>query len=177
MSEAADTEALGETPAYVLLDGSFLIDRPVDVVWPLILEYTSWQQYSSADHISGKAGHVGEVVLLKKEEPGLENFPQYYARTLKIEPCRRVVWKTWPAVADQGPPFWGIVDFRVSDKDGRTRFTYSVYYEFALQGEGQDAVSNFEAEMTNGFEELMSSVFPKLRNLAEHGYMAESATT
>jgi hypothetical protein len=158
------------TPAYVFLNGSFIIDRPVAAVWPLLLEYTSWQQYSSVERVSGEVGKVREVVLLKKEEPGLETFPQYFARTLLIEPGERVVWKTWPAhAAGGGPDFWGLVDFRVADEAGQTRFSYAVCYEFALHDKDERTLLEFEAETTAGFEEMMRSVFPKLKRLAEQG--------
>lgn len=160
--------AQADTPAYVMLDGSFLIDSPVEKVWPLAIEYTSWQAYSSADPVSGPPGAVREVVRLKKEEPGLESFPDYYARTLKIEANRRIVWKTWPASRDEGgADFWGIVDFRLLPEGERTRFVYNVYYEFALEGKDEDELVAFEAQMTAGFEQMMGSVFPKLKSLAE----------
>ena len=71
---------------YVVLDGSIILNKTAKEVWPYILNYTLWQDFSYAEHISGVEGGEGEVVRLKYEEEGLEEIPSYCGRTLKIVP-------------------------------------------------------------------------------------------
>jgi hypothetical protein len=98
-------------------------------------------------------------VLLRKDEPGFE-FPPYYARTIKIEPGTRVIWKTYPA--DDSASFFGIVDFRLLSDENRTRFVWSVLYEFLVPSASPDELKRLEQDQYENFQNLFDSVLPKL---------------
>lgn len=161
-------EKMIPNPVYVIMDGDLVIDRPVKDVWPFVLNYTLWQDFSHAEHISGPQGGEGEVVLLKKEEKGLEAFPPYYGRTLKIIPEQQFVWKTYPRkINDDVMDFAGIVDFRLSEKDGKTVFSYYFYYEFMPLGLSDSEQQEFKVEYVENFKTVFSSIFPKLKKAVE----------
>jgi hypothetical protein len=110
---------------------------------------------------------VGEVVLQKKEEPGIEFFPPYYARTVRIFEHKRLVWKTFPQRRSADDPiFFGIVDFNIEPHGEDTLFTYRFFYEFVRTGEDAATAREYETEVTASFDVLFSSIFPKLVALA-----------
>lgn len=156
---------LSKAPVYVVLDGDILIDAPLGKVWTHVMDPPSWQNYSVYQHVSGEPGKEGELMLLKKEERGSSSTP-YYARTVKIEPQQRVIWKIFrePGAEDGGPRF-GIVDFQVSRVEGKTRFSYDVLYEIAPPAESERQA--FSDQMHQNFRTLLDTVVPKLKVLSE----------
>jgi hypothetical protein len=152
-------------PVYLVRNGEMLIDSPVKATWPHVVNYPSWQNFPIVRHISGEPGQEGEVVLLKKDEEGFE-FPPYYARTIKLEPERRIVWKTFPEHVGE-VDFFGIVDFSVFDAQGRTRFCYNTIYEFLVPYQVDSELDAFRKQQNDNFDPLFSTVLPKLKALAE----------
>jgi hypothetical protein len=157
------------TPVYLVWNGTTLLDAPVARAWPHVINYTAWQHYPVAEHISGAPGREGEVVLLKKDEAGF-SFPPYYARTIKLDPPRRVIWKTYPLQGTQGPHFFGIVDFRLVEVDnGKTRFCYDFLYEFLMPGTDESELEAFRTSSYKNTEQMFASILPKLQKLVEQG--------
>jgi Polyketide cyclase / dehydrase and lipid transport len=157
MSELNTGENL--TPVYLMADGELILDAPPDSSWPHVIDYTSWQGFSAVEHVSGRRGEAGELVLLRKEEPGFE-FPPYFARTIKIDPGVRVIWKTYPA--DGSASFFGIVDYRLEPEGGSTRFVWSVLYEFLVPSAPDEELEEVQRQQYDNFQRLFDSVFPKL---------------
>ncbi len=154
-------------PVYLVRSGDMMIEAPVKSTWVHVVNYPSWQHYPIVRHISGKPGQEGEVVLLKKEEKGFE-FPPYYARTLKIDLERRLMWKTFPQNR-QPIDFFGIVDFQLQPAADGTRFVYDVLYEFLVPYQDERELDAFRQAQYDNFEPLFGSVLPKLKRLAEQG--------
>lgn len=152
-------------PVYIVVEKDIVIDAPIQKVWPLLLNYPSWQNYSIVKNISGEPGKEGEVVMLKKEELKTPT-TAYFARTLKIEPERRVVWKTFR----EGVNYFGIVDFRLFDLGGgKTRFWNNSLYEHNVPYEHESEIEAFRKQSYANTEELFASIIPKLKKLAEQG--------
>lgn len=149
-------------PVYLFWEGEMLLDAPVRLAWPHVIDYPSWQSYSSVEHISGAMGQEGEVVLLRKEEVGFE-FPPYYARTLKLEPQRRVVWKTYPQQAAAGNDFFGIVEFKLFEAQQKTRFCYNTLYEFQVPYRQEGELEAFRNQQYENFGRLFEAILPKLK--------------
>lgn len=148
-------------PVYLVWDGATLLNAPVRIAWPYVVNYASWQSYSIVQNVSGRVGSEGEVVLLKKEEEGFA-FPPYLARTIKLEPEKRIIWKTYP---EQGNDYFGIVDFRVQEISGKTRFSYSLLYEFMIPERSDEDLEKFRTQQYAATEALFAAVLPKLHNL------------
>jgi hypothetical protein len=149
-------------PVYVILERETLINAPVSTVWRHAINYPSWQNYSIVKHISGVPGQEGEVTLLKKDELSSPT-TAYYARTLKIEPERRIVWKTFRDNVD----YFGIVDFRFYDEGGKTRFCNNSLYEHNIPYQDESEIEAFRAQAYANMEQLLASILPKLKKLAE----------
>lgn len=147
---------------YVVIEGEMTLDAPPHEVWPHVLDYKSWQTYSISEHISGVPGAEGEVVRLKKDEPGA-SATAYYARTVRIEPGRRLIWKTF---RDQAT-YFGIVDFRLRADGERTRFTWDCIYEYDVPYDDPAELDAFRAQQTAAFELSGSVIYPKLKQLVE----------
>jgi len=152
-------------PVYLVWQGEMLLAAPIEEVWPHVLNYPSWQNYPRLQHVSGRPGEEGEVVLLMKEEKGF-TFPPYYARTIKLEPPHRVIWKTYPQVA-QEINFFGIVDFTLAEAQDKTRFRYDMLYEFLVPHRTEDELKAFHTQQDENFQALFSVTLPKLRSLVE----------
>ena len=151
------------SPVYYLHEGELILDASVEEAWPHVINYPSWQNYSIVRHVSGAPGAEGEVVLLKKEEVG--DCPPYYARTITVDPPRRIIWKTFPP---EGSDYFGIVDFRLSDAQGKTRFTFSMLYEFVRAFQSDSEVAEFRRQQDAGVEAMLASVLPKLKSRIEN---------
>jgi len=156
------------TPVYLVWNGATLLDAPIARAWPHVINYTAWQHYPIAEHISGAPGREGEVVLLKKDEAGF-SFPPYHARTLKLDPPRRAIWKTYPQRGAQGPDFFGIVDFKLFEAGGKTRFCYDFLYEFLMPDADESEFEAFRTSSYKNTEAMFASILPKLRKLVEQG--------
>jgi hypothetical protein len=155
-------------PVYFVWNGEMMFDAPISDVWPHVINYPSWQNYTTVSHISGTPGREGEIVLLKKEEEGFE-FPAYLARTVKLEPGRRVIWKCYPAGTSEGDEYFGFVDFRLDDVGGQTRFTYQSLYEFMVHYQQERELDEFRKAQEDNVSTLYASIYPKLRKLVEQG--------
>jgi uncharacterized protein YndB with AHSA1/START domain len=153
-------------PVYLVNNGELMIDAPIEKVWHHVIHYTSWQNYPIKQTLSGEPGQEGEVVMLKKDETGFE-FPPYYAITIKLEPGRRVVWKTFPKDDTSASEFFGIVDFRVETAGNKTRFSYDSIYEFMVPYRDESELEVYRKEQDRNFKALFAVVFPKLKEVAE----------
>jgi hypothetical protein len=149
-------------PVYIVLERETMIDAPVKTVWRHALNYPSWQNYSIVQHVSGERGEEGEVVLLKKEETSAPT-TAYYARTIKIEPERRVIWKTFR----ENVNYFGIVEFRFHDVNGTTRFCNNSLYEHNVPYRDEAEIEAFRRQAYANMEELLASILPKLKAVAE----------
>ena len=158
--KAAD--AIARSPVYVLVEGQMTLNATAAQTWPHVINYLSWQNYSIAKHISGEVGKEGEVVLLKKDESGASSTP-YYARTIKVEPERRVVWKIFREHSTEGGWTFGIVSFRLDEIDGKTRFSYDLMYEFDAPTADEDELRLFKEQQHRNYQTLLSSILPKLK--------------
>lgn len=159
---AANPSDVKIAPVYVVIERETIIDAPVATVWRHALNYPSWQNYSIVKHVSGTPGQEGEVVLLKKEELSTPT-TAYYARTIKLEPERRVIWKTFRENVD----YFGIVDFRFYDLGGKTRFCNNSLYEHNIPYREESEIEAFRKQAYANMDALLASILPKLKQLAE----------
>jgi hypothetical protein len=154
-------------PVYVVGTGEVLLEAPRKKVWPHIIHYTTWQAYTITEHISGKAGEEGEVVLLKKDDGTGIVTPAYYARTVRIEPERRIIWKTFTDNGDQEINFSGVVDFRLQETNGTTAFWYNFVSEYLVPNKNERELAEFRDQQYANFAEVSKVIFPKLKSLVE----------
>ena len=148
-------------PIYLTSKGELTIDAPVPVVWRHAIDYRAWQNYSLVQHVSGTPGEEGELVILKKEE--VSNVTPYFARTIKLEPGRRIVWKTYR----EGNPDFGIVEFVVEEVGLRARFIYSMLYERNLSNQSGEEAQSFRKRSQESSDAYLAGTLRKLKALCE----------
>jgi hypothetical protein len=167
---------MSESPVYLVFSGEVHLEAPVEHAWPHVLEYTSWQNYPLAEHVSGPRGGEGEVVRLQKDEAG-HGTPPYFTRTILLEPGHRVVWKVYPdAEGFMGAAgFQAFVDFRVEEADGGTRFSYNSIYEYLVASDDEAEVEAFREEARASSLAVFAVIFPKLKQLVESTFAAAAA--
>jgi hypothetical protein len=148
-------------PVYLVFTGEIMLNAPRDVAWPQAINYPSWQNYTIVQNVSGRPGEEGEVVLLKKEEL---NFPPYYARTIKLEPPSRVIWKVF-LDKDAAMDLFGIVEFNLHEVGGKTRFCYNLLYEFMVPYTDESELKAFRDQQHKEFAEALEVMWVKLKNM------------
>jgi hypothetical protein len=153
-------------PVYGVWGHEMTIAAPIDVVWRHVLDYASWQNFPVCKNVSGKSGEEGEVVMLRKEEQGFE-FPPYYAITVRKDAPHRIIWKTWPEKGAHEVDFFGIVDFRLAEVAGGTRFSNSLIYEFLVPYQNESELEDYRTQQDRNFRNLMAATLPKLKVLCE----------
>jgi hypothetical protein len=155
-------------PVYVIRRGEILLEAPIDVVWPHIVDYPSWTSYSVRELVAGRPGEEGEVIRLKKEEKGYSS-PPFYARTVKIEPGRRILWKTYREAADGDEGYFGFVDFQLSPENGKTRFVSNGIYEFLVAYQDESELDVFRERRHQISETVFATTRAKLKQRVEGG--------
>ena len=159
---AATGDSQKTAPVYIFCEGEAVLDAPVKTAWPCLIDYPSWQNYTRIESISGEPGQEGEVVLLDKDDgEGEDPSSPYYARTIKLEPEQRIVWKTFP-YDEETEDYFGIVDFRVEEVDGKTHYSYALTYEFVVPYEGEEKLAAFQDHEQVAFDQYTSHVLPDL---------------
>lgn len=153
--------------------GEFGLDAPAAEVWPVVLDYTAWQDFRAAENVSGKSGEPGEVVRLLKVTDDFET-PPYLARTIVLEPGRRIVWKVYPEKSGAGDEFLGAVgfsgyvDFQVRENGpSAVLFAYNAVYESLVEYEQDSELKEFETKTYKEFGAMFDTMWVRLRNLIE----------
>jgi len=154
-------------PVYLVWHGEFTLDAPPEEVWRHVINYTSWQNYSTVRHVSGERGQEGEVVLLQKDD-----LRPYYARTVKLDPGSRIVWKTFPQERTEENDFFGFVDFKVRDVQGRGCFCYDNLYEFRVRHREQTELDQFRQQLHEKAEVMFATILPKLQSVVANAHAA-----
>jgi|HubBroStandDraft_4_1064222.scaffolds.fasta_scaffold01302_6 hypothetical protein len=156
-------------PVYLMFEGEFLLNAPTQQAWAHVIDYPSWQNYTLVEHVSGPRGGEGEVVRLIKEEAGF-SFPPFCARTVKLEPDSRVIWKVY---FDKRPveyrDFFGLAEFKISATEdlSKTRFAYRLFYEFVIQFQRDAELEKFRSDQEQGLNAEFASIWAKLRDVVE----------
>jgi hypothetical protein len=153
-------------PVYVLVNGEIAFDAPIGRVWRHLIDYSSWQNYTTREHVCGEPGREGEVVLLKKEEATYSS-PPYYARTVKIEPERRIMWKTYRGEASGDKGYFGFIDFTLSPDGERTLFRSNNIYEYLVPYEDEGELDEFRKKRYAISASVSSVTRAKLKKLIE----------
>lgn len=151
------------SPIYLLWTRQIILDAPPAHAWPFLIDFTAWQNYPIAEHVSGPRGGEGEVVLLKKDETGF-SFPPYFARTCILDAPHRVVWKTYPNEGPEPQSFVGIVDFSMQAIGEGAKLSLQLFYEMNPTPEVAD-VQAFRADYYRSTSEMFDAVLPRLQRL------------
>lgn len=153
-------------PVYMVFTGELVLDAPAHTAWPHVINYPAWQNYAIVQHIAGERGQEGEVMLLKKDEKGVTT-PPYFARTIKLDPGRRIIWKVYPEQRTPQNDFFGFVDFQLAEVNGKTHFHHNSIHEFQLRYRHASELDEFRQRRRETTDTLFATIFAKLRKLVE----------
>nr|WP_198148546.1 SRPBCC family protein [Sphingomonas sp. Y57] len=160
------TSGMTTVPVHILVEGSRRFACPAAAAWRHVLNYTSWQNYSISEPVAGVPGTEGEVVLLRKDEEGV-TFPPYFARTIHLDPGKRVIWKTYPRDPEPGNDYFGFVDFAVAAEGEATRFSYRFLYELIVPAAPEAELARYKTDLIAATESVNETIFTKLQRLVE----------
>jgi hypothetical protein len=163
---ANPAEGTKVAPVYVVVTGETTFDTPIARVWRHLINYSSWQNYTTREHISGAPGREGEVVLLKKEEATYSS-PPYYARTVKIDPDRRILWKTYRGEAAGDKGYFGFIDFTLTADGERTIFRSNNIYEYLVAYTDERTLDEFRNKRYEISASVSAITRAKLKKLIE----------
>jgi hypothetical protein len=153
-------------PVYIVMSGEIMLDAPIDKVWPHLINYTSWQNYTVSERVAGVAGEEGEVVLLRKEEQGYVS-PLFHARTIRIDPGRRIIWKTYRGKAGDDEGYFAFVDFILEEVGDKTRFRSTNTAEMLVAYRDESELTAFRKQREETAATVFASTRAKLKKLVE----------
>lgn len=117
-----------------------ILNGPIAEVWPIAVDYPSWQAYIHRELVAGRAGEEGEVFLIGKDDDELAG-QRKYCRTVKLDPPHQVIWRIYsePGGGDWEYEFAGTVEYRLTETDNgqKTRFVIQVIKEFVVPYEDE----------------------------------------
>ena len=148
-----------------------IINRPVEQVWPEILNFAKWQVgHTDAEHITikGEHGKVNEIFKIIKSHKGAQ---PYFAETVRLRKNRNVVWRVFsgkPGLCTDALGTSAFLDFHTVDIGGKTLFTTNYYASSPMhekdlmilrkkQSEGDEGVE-FLREGGEAFKKYMESL-------------------
>lgn len=150
--------------AYLVRKFEMMIDAPRKAVWPYLLDFTSFNQtFEKVELLSGEENCVGAVSLLTKLQ-GKWFMPPYLVKVIRVIPEEQIVWKMFPR---EGEGFFGFVDFRIEDNEGKTKFIDQLYFEYKVPRMADAKVAEYEERLQKDYEALEKEIFRKLKSLAE----------
>jgi uncharacterized protein YndB with AHSA1/START domain len=148
----------------------FVLDHPVEKVWPFIVDWDAWMPDKVCEHVSGPvdaAGEIQSVVTLADGEP----VSTIHAEVVRFEPERRIVSRILPIRDPAGlggiEAARGHMIFNVFPLPGdRTLVAYETVSEMESGSLGQDEfASRFAQAELAGAEHWLTDYVPELKRL------------
>jgi hypothetical protein len=133
---SSGVEETGKSPARpleratidLITHNSIEINRPLAVVWPLIVDSNAWTQLGLL-HGGGPAGQVGELFCVV--DPAMPATIQTFAENVEMTTERRRAFKVY----DKHGSLGGYVIWTLTEAGGRTVVEYDLYYESVLSSD------------------------------------------
>lgn len=99
----------------------------IQKAWELMLNYQTWNPGflgATITRVLGEPNSEGEVVQIGLLDPTGRPLPPFYARTMKVEPCRRIAWYCHSKLDDS---FRTFLEFGLAALTSGTRFSIQWY--------------------------------------------------
>jgi hypothetical protein len=146
---------------------SFVLDAPVERVWPLVLDWTQWIVGYRAEHVSGPAGAVGEVKQITSFGADGSTTESFQVEVVRIEQNERLAYRLLPLEAPLGAieAITGYEIFNLAPDGARTFVTYQTI-ALAQSTQPADVLNaQIEAMYAGGLRAWDESHVPNLRAL------------
>jgi hypothetical protein len=150
----------------------FVLDHPVEQVWPHIVDWDKLMPDKVCEHVSGPTDAAGEVKSVATLHDG-EVVSTIYAEIVRFEPERRIAWRLLPIResfggidAARGHMIWNVYPL----PGGKTLVAYETVAEMQSTSLAQDEFTTqfAEAEVT-GNRHWLDDYVPELKRLLAEG--------
>ncbi|MGH8186975.1 MAG: hypothetical protein ACREUC_10455, partial [Steroidobacteraceae bacterium] len=146
-----------------VLNTSVVVDRPAEVVWPVLIDQRVWKSGIGAlEHVGGDAGKEGELRFMTPANAGPEH--GYLIETVRVVPAQQLVLKIYPR---DRAAFIGFAAFTLSESDGKTRVNYDVYVEYRMNGTTPEQRTAFAKQMHEDTKARLQAENLALKKLVE----------
>lgn len=152
----------------------FVLEHPVEKVWPHIVDWDKWMPDKSCEHVSGPKDGVGEIKSILTFDDG-NVVESIQAEIVRLEQERRVAYRLLPLGEDAGlggvDSARGHMIFNTYSLPGdRTLLAYESVIEMESRSVGQDEFnSQFAGEESAGHAHWLDSYVPELKRLLAEG--------
>jgi hypothetical protein len=162
----ADSQSARLTPQPATCDlivrSEITIDRPVNDVWPHILDLGSWMSHLHFQTIKGERGNEGEVRRVTLE--GTTPYHPYFITTVRVIQFERYVLKI---TSEDGPAYFGFADFSLAPVGRKVHLTYSLYVELKVPDQSEEQARKSCNEQHESTERDVSANNRNLQILVE----------
>jgi len=151
----------------------FVLDAPVEQVWPHLLDWDKWMPDKVCKHVSGPEKAVGAVESIDTLHDG-EVVSTIYGEIVRLDPERRIAYRLLPfreqglagIDAARGHMIWNIYPL----DGGRTLLAYETVAEMESSSieQGEFTKQFAEAEIT-GNKHWLDDYVPELKRLLAEG--------
>ncbi len=152
----------------------FVLEHPIEKVWPHIIDWDKWMPDKACEHVSGPDDAVGEIKSVLTFEDG-KVVESIQAEIVRLEPQRRVAYRLLPLTEDSGlaavDSARGHMIFNIYPLPGdRTLLAYESVIEMESRSVGQDEFdSQFAAEESAGNAHWLDRYVPQLKRMLAEG--------
>jgi hypothetical protein len=152
----------------------FVLDHPVDRVWPHVVDWDKWMPDKVCDHISGPTDAAGEIKSVVTIDDG-KVVETIQAEIVRFEPQRRLAYRLLPLSEDSGLD--GVISarghmiFNIYAVPGdRTLLAYESVIEMeSLSIEQDEFSSQFAEEELAGHAHWLDKYVPELKRMLAEG--------
>ena len=143
------------------------IDRPAEVVWPYVQDFSKWSTNGFTEQLSGAPGEVGSI--LRRTIPSGENKQVRTEEVLFVEPEKRLVMRVHP---EPNPTnMMVIANIELLPKgDKATVFQLDVYMKTEAPGDDPIPHAQLVAEQTatgDGMTQPLTTGYARLKDVVE----------
>ena len=148
--------------ADIAASATTVIDHPIDVVWPHMLNQAMWMKEYKIESVGGERNKEGELKKVMHLEPGFEDF---FFKTLLLVPFRKFVYKAYTENRKGQYGFTGIEVLSLNDYGSGSTIIFEVYLEVQSEAMTRDQLTKFCTEARQGSIETWGRNFQRLASL------------
>jgi len=152
-----------------LIRVEFILDYPVKLVWPHIVDRRAWIKTFQIETVAGVRGEEGEVIRISVMS-GKEVVDEYFSKTVKVIPNKQVIMKYLPHLKHIGAIYIlrGYDVYELQEINGKTHVTFQTFQEYsASQIPEEDLRSSMESAAELGKKMWFEGYIPELKKLLQ----------
>jgi hypothetical protein len=160
--------------ADIAVSATTVINHPLDVVWPYLLNQATWMTEYRIESVGGERNKEGELKKVMHLEPGFEDF---FFRTLLLIPFRKFVYKAFTENRNGSYGFTGIEALSLNDHGSGSAIIFEAYLEVQSASMTREQLWKFCSEAKKGSIETCGRNFERLASLIGSSVRSEAPLT